>query len=845
MSELEADAAAEAGASSKMPRLGPPFLLLLFLVLLGCGMLYAPVMSGARVIAWRDVYQNYEPMLGFMARSLQSGELPLWNPGLFAGSPQMAGMEPPLFYPPAWLFFLGLPFQLALVLNLSLHQLIAAAGVWGFGRSLGWPRPARALSALLFAFSGVLVSMSNLHPLLDTAVWLPWALWACHALCRDAAQAGIRQALKPTLGLAAVYGLQILSGHLEIVYVQSLLLLAYAVMRRPAVRDDRPVVSARLQSMAMLLAAIGLGVGLGAIQLLPALSYLPQTLRQSAADGAGSQEWSYHPLLSPELLLPQLGNGEASLQALYGEALFGHQGLFNQPYLGVLPWLLLPAGLLLRRREGMAFFCLAGLLCLLLAWGQHLPLYGLLLQLPGMKFFRYPSKLLIFVTACLSLATGAVFANLLAEPSEAKKPAAFSLLAGLAALLAWFGSRSPQALEALSAHVSELRPDLSADWVLELQAQLSRGLLGFAILSLIFAALLFLLRRREAALLPIGALLLAVSLDLLSSGSIALRTSPASRYTQPAPVAQALQQHLKRSPGYRFALAHEFAGLPETFAPSLKAPLRYDAYAYETLQHNHGLDYGLSNLYGFWPARSQQINFLVASYMLALDSQVPDFRHSLETLTGTRWLLTAQAPPAIEAYLGANPAYIRHEAFPATSLEIWENRDALPRLRFQTEALALPDREAMIMAMAEPDRHGFDPRRQVLLLEDAALSEALRQVPPTAAGKAALLTPALDVARNQSLELRLETSASGYLVLADQKLPGWRAYDNGREVPILSANYLQQAIRLGPGQHAIRFVYSAPGFAAGAAISASALLAMLGLSAWGFGKRHAQASDPA
>ena len=97
------------------------------------------------------------------------------------------------------------------------------------------------------------------------------------------------------------------------------------------------------------------------------------------------------------------------------------------------------------------------------------------------------------------------------------------------------------------------------------------------------------------------------------------------------------------------------------------------------------------------------------------------------------------------------------------------------------------------------------------------------------------------VDKNNTVELRFETNTSGYLVLADQNLPGWKAYDNGREVPILLANYQHRAVRVGPGQHTIRFEYQAPGFVAGAALSGVSALIWLVLLGW---RRRVPADAP-
>jgi len=76
-------------------------------------------------------------------------------------------------------------------------------------------------------------------------------------------------------------------------------------------------------------------------------------------------------------------------------------------------------------------------------------------------------------------------------------------------------------------------------------------------------------------------------------------------------------------------------------------------------------------------------------------------------------------------------------------------------------------------------------------------------------------------------EVRIEAALDrpGFLVVHDVYYPGWRAYLNGLEVPILRANHAFRAVHLGKGRHEVRFVYAPRSFAVGWRVSAvSALL---------------------
>jgi hypothetical protein len=64
----------------------------------------------------------------------------------------------------------------------------------------------------------------------------------------------------------------------------------------------------------------------------------------------------------------------------------------------------------------------------------------------------------------------------------------------------------------------------------------------------------------------------------------------------------------------------------------------------------------------------------------------------------------------------------------------------------------------------------------------------------------------------------------GFLVLTDQYFPGWRAYVDGSQQPILKANYLFRAVYLGGGKHTVEFRYQPSSFRWGWICFLSAIL---------------------
>jgi hypothetical protein len=171
--------------------------------------------------------------------------------------------------------------------------------------------------------------------------------------------------------------------------------------------------------------------------------------------------------------------------------------------------------------------------------------------------------------------------------------------------------------------------------------------------------------------------------------------------------------------------------------------------------------------------------------------------------------------------LGIKYAVVQTE----TGYRLIETDQVMPRAVLVRDAIVLSRLEEHLDYIKRPD---FDPQKQVLLLEAAAHNST-----PSISEAGRVSTEDDIVTITQYYPNRIELkSASGsntYLVLSELFYPGWYAYVDGREVPILRANYLLRAIPLTAGQHDIVFVYAPVSFFVGAAISVFTLLLLGGV----------------
>jgi hypothetical protein len=81
----------------------------------------------------------------------------------------------------------------------------------------------------------------------------------------------------------------------------------------------------------------------------------------------------------------------------------------------------------------------------------------------------------------------------------------------------------------------------------------------------------------------------------------------------------------------------------------------------------------------------------------------------------------------------------------------------------------------------------------------------------------------------------IETTANAILVFSEVYYPGWRAYIDGQEVPILRANHAFRAIELPAGKHQVELKYVPLSFFIGLGFSIATILAAL--AAFWIGRR--------
>ena len=93
-----------------------------------------------------------------------------------------------------------------------------------------------------------------------------------------------------------------------------------------------------------------------------------------------------------------------------------------------------------------------------------------------------------------------------------------------------------------------------------------------------------------------------------------------------------------------------------------------------------------------------------------------------------------------------------------------------------------------------------------------------------ASGKSPYGIPEVQRYEPERVVVHVDIQSPAFLVLTDTYDAGWRVWVDGREAPLLRADYAFRAVALGPGSHKVKFLYRPLLFRAGLVLSIVALL---------------------
>ena len=353
-----------------------------------------------------DLMNDRYPLRYFLGTVIKEGRLPLWVPHIYGGFPLFAAVEVGSFYPPNLIFFGLFEPLIALNLDILFHIFLTGVFTYLYARSLKMERVSALFSGLILMYSGFFISHLKQLNMVNAACYVPLLFFMIERYRQNGR-------FKYLLLFSLVLGIQMLAGHPQITYYTLLGCLVYFCFRVKSIFPMKKF----LPRLALFFLSIGIGFGIGAIQLIPALQLSQLSQRSGGVTYEFATVWcNYHPLDILTFLYPFIngnpGTASYALSANKGGSVFWRSGSVfweDYGYVGLIPFIL-SIFLIWRafKFNGLVKFYAVFLLgSFLLVMGSLTPVFKIFFYLvPGMNYFRFPTRFLLFTDLSLAILAG-------------------------------------------------------------------------------------------------------------------------------------------------------------------------------------------------------------------------------------------------------------------------------------------------------------------------------------------------------------------------------------------------------------------------------------------------------
>ncbi len=722
--------------------------------------------------------------------------IPQWNPFLFGGLPFFGVIgHGDIFYPTAWLRWL-VPTDLGMTLGFFVHLVIAGGAMYALLRGLRLSWTAAVVGGVAYELSGMVAS--QISPGHDGKLFVS----ALAPLAFLALLKAIRHHRLAAYGaFALVIGLAILSPQVQMAYylmVASGLWTLWLVFYDP----ERAVERSPIRPMAMATLAVGLGIGISMIQMLPIFTHIAYTPRGAGGPSVGwdyAIGYSYHLKELPTLILPQF-NG--ILENYWG----ANPIKLHTEYLGALVVILAILGIGPARRRGLLLgLGVIALLFFFVSIGADTPFYALWWHMPMMKSVRaagmafYLCALPICVWAALGterLLRGEVHAALLWWPLGALAGFAFLGASGLLQGVAE-GLAIPERMQFVVANADALRTGsvrlllvllVGGGAMLAIRAGRLRGMAAAAALVVVVAGDNWSILKHFATWLPPAPVTYASDqiIDTVRRDSLPYRVyDPSGDRMSGAAVYQG-----------SVLMAHR---VPTLFGYQGMESKYFDELFGTKNDWTNQLSPSLWNLYGVeYVTLNQDVPSLPGYHKVLGPVSFPNMIDRTRVGAGYLWQRDTAAtwvrvvPGAVKAPEEKIAATVADPGYPVDAVALYPDTSSIPGAM---ASAAIPDPTAVTARLTD-----WEPGRMTVALDGS-------------------------------------DTRTTYLLVAENWYPDWHATVDGQQVATHRANAAMLGVALPAGAKNVELVFDMASYHTGRWITLVALLGSLGLIGAGWWQR--------
>lgn len=348
---------------------------------------------GSSVMKW-DAMDLYLPWKYYVTETLNEGILPLWNPSLNGGFPQMG--DPGTWYPISWIlgWCTGGYGIFTTQLEYLFHLMIAGMGMYTLVNRKIQDRRISLLIGCAFMFSGVFIANAQHIGWIVGAAWLPWIIYYFEKV--------LEFSWKSTFPLALMLFLQISGGYPAFFFITAYILLfmlvRYFIVHRKNLKTTTVGLFLPLVISAILFLCLSCVVIYSSFDMV---SHINRGTSLAHTNGIWNLlVGSFEPQALVSLILP--------LVTLKNEHnLWGIDISMTNAYIGAIVFILTISQLFFRKgNKQVTWYFIASVFFLVCALGTTFPIRGWIASLPMLDTFRFPTLFRLFANFYLLLAAG-------------------------------------------------------------------------------------------------------------------------------------------------------------------------------------------------------------------------------------------------------------------------------------------------------------------------------------------------------------------------------------------------------------------------------------------------------
>lgn len=761
-----------------------------------CIYAFAPQYFSDRIIAWLDAAHYFYPFRDLTAEAVRNGIMPMWNPYIYCGNPLIANMQSAVFYPLSVFFYL-LPFEAAVRGITFAAYFIMSFSFYCLARLYKISEEGSFLAAVIYSLTFFMMVKAPELADLHVMVWIPAGLYF---MKKHLAGGALHDAVLS----GACVALSFLGGHPQVfLYAFILYCVMFAYEALQGGRGLKKSIASFFIIMAVPLFAVG-------FQAFVTLKFILLSKRADAGLSPFEIKNSY--LNAWHILTMFFG-----FVAFYADVASKHLRWSGQIDIGPAAMLLVFIGVLFAKERRLKIFLLVfAAFSLLLVFLGHMPFFDFILENFALfRTMRFPSKVAVMLLFCMALLAGMGFDAVFKGGSEKGRKAGTVSAVILLTVFVVFCVLLLGRDSIVKLYKDIFDPEMTFVRIYEAVETYNSFIFKFGtFLAVLAAAVLLIYAGGVKGIKPAAAGFILLLLIALTESHYSNKFFNYYEYYK-----------LLKAPTTSMEAVKGARDFPRVLAPNVLNELKMQKRA--TTMRERMLN-----------ARDVMIpNALITVRIMnadGFDSLMLASRHRLKMLFAADdrpWehrafsLLSADYIASVVPLAGAS---LRE--FYTGAGYIYENANSVAKAFFvpSGDRIVYTDDEAGITAVL--NKKDFDPYFDLVIEKNA--SGAVPLVRPASRGFAAVY----ELVDLNTIRASVKTESPGFLVVADNHYPGWKARVNGDEADVYLAYGTYKAVAVKAGDNSIVFKYEEE-YLGGLLAAASMFLMLLSAAAVYYGRR--------